>query len=93
MSPTSLFLAVLGCALTLTLDFFGPTLLCCCFSSTLQYLVFTLYCNTTHTMAPKDTELYDLLGVKPEATDIEYVVSSAPPRRAVVASGQTDDTG
>lgn len=25
-------------------------------------------------MAPKDTELYDLLGVKPEATDIEYVV-------------------
>ena len=21
---------------------------------------------------PKDTELYDLLGVKPEATDIEY---------------------
>jgi len=23
-------------------------------------------------MAPKDTELYDLLGVKPEATDIEY---------------------
>jgi len=24
-------------------------------------------------MAPKDTELYDLLGVKPEATDIEYV--------------------
>ena len=25
-------------------------------------------------MAPKDTELYDLLGVKPEATDIEYVL-------------------
>lgn len=24
-------------------------------------------------MAPKDTELYDLLGVQPEATDIEYV--------------------
>lgn len=26
-------------------------------------------------MAPKDTELYDLLGVQPEATDIEYVQS------------------
>lgn len=27
-------------------------------------------------MAPKDTELYDLLGVTPEATDIECVTES-----------------
>jgi hypothetical protein len=26
---------------------------------------------------PKDTELYDLLGVAPEATDIEYVLRTS----------------
>lgn len=38
-------------------------------------------------MAPKDTELYDLLGVKPEATDIECVRC----RHALRAA--TDQTG
>jgi hypothetical protein len=37
---------------------------------------------------PKDTELYDLLGVKPEATDIEYV--PVIPFRAVLMVAKTE---
>jgi hypothetical protein len=37
---------------------------------------------------PKDTELYDLLGVKPEATDIEYVLMF--PFEAVLMVAKTE---
>lgn len=45
-------------------------------SATLLFVTVVLYFYSTskdspHTAMPKDTELYDLLGVKPEATDIE----------------------
>jgi len=38
-------------------------------------------------MAPKDTVLYDLLGVTPEATDLEYVASTTPAPHSVAFHG------
>jgi hypothetical protein len=58
-------------SLTLDVDHTQHTLslLLCILFSSLSTLLYSIPSNKT--MPPKDTELYDLLAVKPEATDIE----------------------